>query len=407
MLAGLATSMIGSRIIEGGSDGAVAAGLLPVAWIAVLATIGEGYSFCSPLIARLAARTNPAKLLAASDGVEAALSVATLVLLVAVPSLTLPVLMGYLMFAAVFPTVADVVEEFYGERLAAQAEQHAITFNAASYSILAFVGLVIGMPLGNVLAGVSIPVLVAVNATLSAAAALLRRYASRTELPSSESSVAPEDFAATGSPLSPKTFAKELFSAGVASPGMAFLLNTASASCGIFVYLWLARTMPWQTTTNLAIVVASFGLGATMGPLLVPVITQRLRTRTALVVGYVMFAVVVSSLLVFVTCATPSWWLAGVGLVFCQAVASRVCAVLVTTIRQTDYAGGRFAVIMSWSMALAAAGQLCGAWFATFAGVTHRPWLGLAVLLAATCGAGIMAAQPARQLVEEPKTVGS
>ena len=60
MMVGLVVSIIGTRIIEGGSSGTVAAGILPVAWIAVLATMGQAMSFAAPLLARVFARHNPA-----------------------------------------------------------------------------------------------------------------------------------------------------------------------------------------------------------------------------------------------------------------------------------------------------------------------------------------------------------
>lgn len=81
MTAGLVVSILGTRLIEGGSDGLVALGILPVVWVAILTTAGELISFASPVIARLFARFSPARVLVASDLLEAVLSAVALVVI--------------------------------------------------------------------------------------------------------------------------------------------------------------------------------------------------------------------------------------------------------------------------------------------------------------------------------------
>ena len=139
MVSGLVVSIIGTRLVEGGSDGAVAQDLLPLLWIGVLATVSQGLGFAAPVTARVLSRFNPAAVLVASDLAETVLSALALAALLLAPGHTTAILVVYLLLAAVFPAVTDVVEEFYAQQLAHLAPGQALSFNTAIYSVLGFI----------------------------------------------------------------------------------------------------------------------------------------------------------------------------------------------------------------------------------------------------------------------------
>ncbi|WFR84315.1 MFS transporter [Arthrobacter sp. Y-9] len=380
MTAGLIVSILGTRLVEGGSDGLVALGVLPLLWVSVLTTFGELVSFASPLIARLTARFSPARVLVASDLAEALLSGVALVALLTVPGGTLPVLIVYLLLAAVFPAVTDVVEEFYGQQLAQVDVKQALTFNASVYSALAFVGIVIAMPLGNLLAGVSITVLIAGNLVLSALGTLLRLVSSRTVVTAPAIDQDLEDFGVLGERMTVRAFLRDLWATGAASPLFSFLLQVGGTIGGVFVYLAIAQKAPVDPSVALASVIAMFGIGATIGPWVGRALSSRgdIRRLVWLVlVATVAFLLVVAGLLSVVD-AAALWW-TGLAYALVLGILSRTRAVLTTTLRQQDYRGTRFARIMSWSFAATALGAVAGSWLALGLKPTQHPSLALLV----------------------------
>lgn len=63
--------------------------------------------------------------------------------------------------------ISDIADEFYGAKLAEAGEDEALAFNASLYSLLGLLGLVIASPLGAVLSGFSVSVLLFSNIILS------------------------------------------------------------------------------------------------------------------------------------------------------------------------------------------------------------------------------------------------
>ena len=379
MTAGLVVSIVGTNLIDGGSSGAVAAGVLPVIWIAALSTVGELISFASPAIAKAVSRFSPARVLVASDSLEALTSALAVVLLFAFPEQNVPVLAGYLLVAVIFPAVTDVVEELYGQQLAQIDVDEAMTFNASIYSVVSFVGLVIAMPLGSVIAGFSISVLVAANMLLSAVGAAFRFVSERTVLTPAVSSQDLEDFGLMGQRIPIRSFARELFTTGAASPLVSLLMQTGATIAGVFVYLWIAENSPFKPAASLGLVIAFFGIGATIGPWIGKALSAKgemLNLVSLTIAGTVAFLLLTATAFAFLP-AELSWPL-GLVYAFCLGILSRVRSVLVTTMRQRDFRGARFSRIMSWSLSATALGVIVGSWLAVLLNASQNPSIAVA-----------------------------
>ncbi|AEV84466.1 hypothetical protein ACWT_3443 [Actinoplanes sp. SE50] len=335
MTLGLATSIIGSRVVDGGSSGAVAESVLPLAWLAVLATGSAGISFAAPLIARLTAPHSPARTLVASDLAEAVVSVIALILLVVSPGGRSTLLGGYLLVVAVFPAIMDVVEELYGQQIAQLDEKEALAFNTNIYSVLGFVGLAVGMPLGSWLTGRSIVWLVAANALFSFIGFSFRLVSSRTLMVGAIYDQDVSECSAVGGRMKLREFLSDLLRTGPTSPAMEFVLKVGATMAGVFVYLWVASFTPWPAGTALAAVLLAFGVGATIGPYVAPVLRRTLAPRTALLVTYSFAAVVSSAMAVFAgVVERHRLWVIGLAFVLALGVVSRARAVLTVTLRQ-------------------------------------------------------------------------
>lgn len=382
MTVGLVVSVIGTRTIEGGSDGAVAGDLLPVFWIAILVTFGEIVAFSSPLIASVAARFSPAKVLVASDFAEAVLSTVAVLALLLWPAAIVPVLVTYLLCAAIFPAVGDVVEEFYGQQLAQVDVNEALTFNASIYSILAFVGLVIAMPFGSILSGLSILALIGANAAFSWLGAAFRLVSARTVVTPPAADQDAEDFDAFGERMPIREFVHDLGRSGFASPLYSFIEQVGATIGGVFVYLAIANYSGIDPTIALASVVATFGVGATIGPWLGKALAARFNPRgllitvtTATVIFLALFATAIAT-----TDGQVLWW-TGLAYALVLGVASRTREVVITTLRQREYRGKRFSRIMSWSFSATALGAITGSWIAVTTRAVEHP--SIAILSAA------------------------
>ncbi|WP_436535489.1 MFS transporter [Actinoplanes sp. HUAS TT8] len=391
MTLGLAMSIIGTRIVDGGSNGAVAETILPLTWLAVLATAGAGISFAAPLIAGLTAPHSPARTLVASDLVEAVVSGVALALLVAFPARQSAVLGGYLLVVAIFPTVMDVVEELYAQQIAQWDEKQALAFNANIYSVLGFVGLVVGMPLGSWLTSRSIAWLVAANALFSLVGSAFRFVSSRTLPVGAVYDQDAGEYSAAGGRMRLREFLGDLLRTGPASPAMEFVLKVGATVSGVFVYLWVASFMPWPAGAALAVVLFAFGVGATIGPYVAPMLRRRLTPRASLLVTYA-FGASMSAVMAASAGAVERHrlWVIGVAFVLLLGVVSRARAVLTVTLRQQSFKGKRFVRIMSWSFSFVAAASILGNWLGVLLDLPARPAIALAAY-AATSLVGIIA----------------
>lgn len=346
-------------------------------------------SFAAPLIARIAAPHSPARVLVVSELLEASLSVAALLLLwVGPPSWVTPVLAGYLLLAAIFPAVTDIVEEFFAQQIAQLDAAQALKFNTTIYSILSFVGIVVGMPLGSALAGVDLELIILVNAVASTCGLAFRLVSARAVIVGPVSDQDPSEFSMKGAPMPLRSFFKDLLASGPTSPAVGFFMQVGGTACGIFLYLSVAQQMPWEPAFSLAIVLAIFGVGATIGPWFAPLARRRfglsrglLVTYAALLVTLLAFAVVIS--------VGPQWgWSLALVAVCILGILSRVRSVLTTTIRQTSFRGKRFTRIMSWGVSAGALGGIVGSWLGVLMNVPDRPILGLGVYFVLALGAG-------------------
>lgn len=378
MTAGLVVSILGTRIVEGGSDGLVSMGVLSVLWVAVLTSFGEMVSFASPLIAKATARFSPSKVLVASETAEAAISAVALAAILLSPAATPAILIAYLLVAAIFPAITDVVEEFFGQQLAQADVNQALTFNASVYSALAFVGIVVAMPLGALMSGIDVTILVAANLVLSALGALFRLVSSRSVATPPVTDQDLSEFGVLGEQMKLRAFVADALGTGVASPAFSFLTQTGATIGGIYVYLAIARQADTEPTIALATVIAAFGLGATIGPWVGRAVSAR-GDLHRLVIGVLLLTVALLLVISWLWTAVSSstvWWL-GLAYAISIGVLSRTRAVLTTTLRQRDFRGSRFSRIMSWSFAATALGAIVGSWIAVTMRAAVYPALAL------------------------------
>jgi hypothetical protein len=378
MTLGLATSIIGSRVVDGGSNGAVAESILPLAWLAVLATGSAGLSFAAPLIARLTAPHSPARTLVASDLAEAVVSIIALVLLVAFPGERSTLLGGYLLIVAIFPAILDVAEELYAQQIAQLDEMQALAFNTTIYSVLGFVGLVVGMPLGSWLTSRSIVWLVAANALFSLIGFAFRFVSSRTLMVGAIYDQDASEHSAVGGRMRLREFLSDLLRTGPTSPAMEFVLKVGATMSGVFVYLWVASFTPWSAGAALAAVLFAFGVGATIGPYVAPILRRHLTSRAALLATYSFAALMSSAMAVFAGAVERHrLWVIGLAFALALGVVSRARAVLTVTLRQQAFKGKRFVRIMSWSFSFVAAASILGNWLGVLLDLPARPRLAL------------------------------
>lgn len=382
MTAGLVVSIVGTRIVEGGSDGAVAADVLPVVWLAIFATAGQGVGFLAPVAARILSAHNPSTVLVASDVIEAALSGLALAALVLLPGAEVTIVAAYLLASAVFPAITDVVEELYGQQIAQLDVDEALAFNATVYSVLGFIGLVLAMPVGAFLAGQSFAILVGANASLSAIGAIFRTVSARTVVTRPVLAQDMEDFGVLGSRVSLRDFLGGVVATGPASPVLGALMQMGATVGGIFVYLWIASRMPVSPATSLGIVILVFGVGATIGPWLAPLLRRVFDEKTSLAVSYAYGCTVLGvGIVVLLSVEDDLAWRILLVLVFLVALFSRTRGVLTATLRQRHYRGRRFASVMGWGFALTALGDVAGSWLGSALRLDAAPVWALAVYL--------------------------
>lgn len=316
------------------------------------------------------------------------------------PGATVPVLVTYLLCAAIFPAVGDVVEEFYGQQLAQADVNEALTFNASIYSILAFVGLVIAMPFGSILSGLSIVALISANALFSWLGAAFRLVSARTVVTVPARDQDADEFDAFGERMKIREFFRDLWGSGFASPLYSFIEQVGATIGGVFVYVAIAKSSGIEPTIGLAVVVALFGIGATTGPWIGKALSVRFNPRAlliALVSGTVVL-LAVFALVIAVTDGQVSWWV-GVAYALIVGIASRARVVVITTLRQREYRGSRFARIMSWSFSATALGAIVGSWIAVTIRAVDHP------AVAIICAAGFLAVAVVLAFRHRPLTV--
>lgn len=151
MIIGLIASVFGNYVVEAGFSAFTASGTIAVSSLVLLKTIEQIIVFAFPLYARIVGKFSPDKALITVDLTEAGMSALALCLTVIKPEFTIGCLFLYMLLDALVAPVSDLADEFYGAALAEIDEKAALAFNATLYSALAFLGFVVGGPLGSFL----------------------------------------------------------------------------------------------------------------------------------------------------------------------------------------------------------------------------------------------------------------
>lgn len=401
MLSGLIVSVLGTRVLDGAVNGTVALGILPVASIAVYGTIEKTLSILSPLLAYPLQHLSPAKVLVTSDLLESIGSAGALTIILIFPRSVTTVLVAYLLLAAVLPVIGDLAEEFYAQQLAQLGAGHALDFNANVFSFLTLTGMLFAMPLGSLAAARSLTVVFATNTALSLAGFLLRFRSMRTiptpPLTHQDTDKTPHTRMRLGAVIN------VLVDSGPASPATSLLLEFSAGLTGTYVLLWGAHSLPFGDAASMAVMLAVFGVGATLGPQAGRYLGKR-RPLTELIRHSVLASICLLLAMAALARASPApSHLAAIGaavFAFAAPVLSRARYVLITTLRQTAYHGRRFTLVMSWAFSLDSIGNLAGLWAGLLLNVTQNPIWGL--LTAAATLTPVLAA-PRRPIQKAPQ----
>lgn len=382
MVVGLVVSVLGNRLIDGGFDALTAAGSIAVGVLVAIKSLDTVSVMAFPLYARFLKRVSPDSALITVDFVEAALSAAALLVVVALPQYAIHAIVAYVLIDIFLAPVSDIADEFYGAKLADYGEDQALAFNAALYSLLGLLGFVIASPAGALLSGLSLTILLAGNVVLSLGGAGFRIYARRkAPMPPLLDDADADEFSVTGAPLPLRQFLHDLLRSGPASPLLSLVLNVAAALTGELLMLWVAALAGFDAHVAMGIVIATFGVAATVGPLVGKRIRSRWETGPVLRVMALIAMVNVVVLLAQVI-AGAATFVAGLVFVLVNIVLSRARIIILETHRQTFFKGGQFARVMSWSYSFGAVGTLAGLQLGYWLGLVTDPRLCLAIAAA-------------------------
>lgn len=379
MLTGWVLSALGEQLVQGSSQGLVATGLLPAAWVAAYTTVGTLEDVFAPLVVRPLSRFRPGGVLVACELVDAVLLVAALT----AGGLGAPtpwVVVVYLLLTSPIPLVLDVSEELYGEEMARFDPEVSYGFTIRLHSLTALVQRVVALPAGVWLTAVAVEILLAANLVLTLAALVLRLRGSRDELllvragPVEEHSAVSD--AGAGHRADKTDRLRDLVTDPFVSPVPVLLRSFAGAAAG--TYVLLAVSQAWSYTSYVLALVMC-GLGATAGPL----VTQWLRRRVGVLRGLRLAAGVtglccLGALLGF---RADMMWLALSTLCVAEAGAWAVSSGLIAE-RQTRAHGELFVRATVWAQGAGALGALIGVWTALEVGGAQEPvrLLGIAVV---------------------------
>jgi hypothetical protein len=395
MLAGFLMSFLGSSLLNGVSPGLVSAGMLPVAWLAFLATVEMTIDLASPLAARLLSRFDPRRVLLAVEVADAAACAICLVLLLGVQAPTGPVFVGYMLGISVLPLVIDIAEEMFVADVGRGNADSVVRFNAVAFSLTAAVALLIARPLGALVSNISVAALFMVNLVASVLALLTRLRAVRLSgtLPApcsdDESPAAPTADSVTQGWTAPgirRAIREWLVSQerlGIASPllsgGLGFLTSTYAA----YLPIWIAG--PGRSRQAiLALALAAFGLGRVLGPVAGSRLAGRIGIEGSLVWSLLGLVAVLT------TTGLVSFWIpagtsssSGValalGLIALLGLGSSATLTMLVSARQIRLAGTLLSKTIGLGHAFSAGGAILGAWTGVALGVQNGPGLGVGV----------------------------
>lgn len=380
MIAGLVISVLGNRLIDGTFNGLTAAGAVSAFMLVAVESLGEIVVFTFPVYARVLKRLSPDTSMIASDLLEATVSGVLVILILARPDWAIPALVGYVVFNIFVAPVTDIAEEFYGAKVAEVDPGANLRFNAHLLSTLAFTGFVIASPLGAVLAGISIPLALGLNVALSLGGATMRLRARKRYPMGPVVNPDMEEFEVLGAEMKAKQFFHDLFASGPTSPLIEFGLGTVSSLIGTLMLIWVARQANLPATDAMAVVIAIFGIAATVGPQIGRHLSGRLGTPASLRLTAALSAINLFALLLGVLTGTAGFiW--GAIFVFVNGVLSRARMVILQSHRQTFFKGEQYTRIMSWSFAFGGAGGIIGLNTAYFTGLPGNPTVALIIAL--------------------------
>lgn len=359
MMVGLVISVLGNRLAEGAFDALAASGVVAVPVMVALVTARHAAVFAFPIYSRLLVRRSPDLALIAVDMTEAGLSVVALAVALAWPQHAVTALVVRMFLDVALLPIGDVADEFYGASLAQIDESQAWAFNASLYATLGFVGLVIAGPAGALIAGRTVEWVLVANIGLSAFAAGFRLVARKVSPTRPLEDADRAQSAKTRERLGVRRFVGDIVASGPASPLIAFCLRALGALTGELLFVWTARAAPVPAEQAMAAVLAVFGVGSTIGPLLGRRFNERLGTATTLrASAWASLTGVLALIGALLAGAAGFWW--GVAFVAVNETLNWGRVVVLETHRQVIFTGVRFARVMGWSHAFGAGGVIVG-----------------------------------------------
>ncbi|MEW6904127.1 MFS transporter [Trueperella pyogenes] len=364
MIVGLIASVFGNHVVNAGFNALAASGTIAVSALVVLKTIEQIIVFAFPLYARIVGKISPDKALIGVDLTEAGMSAIALTVTLFRPDLAIACLFTYVLLDALIAPVSDLADKFYGAAIANVDEKAALAFNATFYSWLAFLGFVIGGPIGSFFASISVEALLLTNVILSLSGAGLRAFARTTFAVQLIVDVDDEEYTVTGTRLPVKEFLVDLFASGPASPLLSLLIRIASAMTGELFLLWVAgvsaeRSSHMNAFSGMGLVLAVFGVGAMIGPMAGRWLRKISSTRTILLAS-ALFSGAILSLFAIIEVAVGAPFVLALTFVLAVTILNRARLVVLETFRQTEFTGTRFVRIMSWSYSFGALGTILG-----------------------------------------------
>lgn len=359
MVIGLVISVLGNRVIDGALDGMTAAGVVSVGVLVVISSLGQISVFSFPLYARFLKKKSPDLALIAVDIIEALLSAIAMMVSVIYPEQATNAVIAFVVIDLFLSPISDIADEFYGAKLAEAGEDEALAFNASLYSLLGLLGLVIASPLGAVLSGFSVSVLLFSNIILSLFGAAFRSVARRSAPVGPLQNIDDDEYSVMGERIALKQFIRDMFRSGPASPLLSLILQVIGALTGQLLFLWVAGLNSQDPHYSMALVLSTFGIGATVGPILGRWLRRRWSTK--IVLRVTAFASVCNVLVLLVSILLHhSGFISGLLFVLVNVSLNKARVVVLETHRQVFFKGSQFARIMSWSYSFGAVGTILG-----------------------------------------------
>jgi hypothetical protein len=395
MLAGFLMSFVGSSLLIGASSGLVSAGILPVAWLAFLATVEMTIDLASPLAVGLLRRFDPGRVLLVVEATDAAACLICLVLLLEIQAPAAPVFIGYMLIISVLPLIIDIAEELFVAEAGRGSPDSVVRFNAVAFSLTAGVALLIARPLGALVSKTSVAALFVVNLTVSVFALVTRWRAVRLSGRLSSPRSGDESLATTAAHgtvharmlLDSGTAIRDWFVSqerlGVASPLLSGGLGFVTSVYAAYLPIWIAGPGKSRQAI-LALALAAFGLGRVLGPIVGSRLAGRVGIERSLVWSLVsLIAVLAATWLASLwipagASGSPAVVLALACIALLGVGASATLTMLVSA-RQIRLTGTLLAKTIGLGHAFSAAGAIAGAWTGVALGVQNHPGLGVGV----------------------------